>query len=82
VGRPWVDGDMARVPLIVKMSPKALPATSLFRDAHWPLLCAAGLVLPCTSYKTTLLADTWHPNTAGYTLMGQAWYNVLSSTLP
>jgi lysophospholipase L1-like esterase len=34
------------------------------------------------TYKTTLLADTWHPNSAGYALMGQAWYDVLESFLP
>jgi lysophospholipase L1-like esterase len=33
------------------------------------------------SYKTALLADTWHPNAAGYALIGAAWYGVLSDVL-
>jgi lysophospholipase L1-like esterase len=35
-----------------------------------------------TSYKTTLLADNLHPNTAGYVVLGQAWYGVIGSLLP
>ena len=33
------------------------------------------------NYKTTILTDTWHPNSAGYTSIGTAWYNALSDVL-
>jgi lysophospholipase L1-like esterase len=33
------------------------------------------------NYKTTLLQDTWHPNSAGYTLLGARWYDMLASSL-
>ena len=33
------------------------------------------------TYKTALLNDTWHPNSAGYALMAQAWYGVLGPLL-
>jgi len=33
------------------------------------------------SYKTALLNDTWHPNSAGYALMAQVWYAVLGPLL-
>jgi lysophospholipase L1-like esterase len=33
------------------------------------------------SYKTTLLTDTWHPNSTGYTSIGTTWYNALADVL-
>jgi hypothetical protein len=34
-----------------------------------------------SSYKTTLLKDTWHPNEAGDVILGGRWYSVLASSL-
>jgi lysophospholipase L1-like esterase len=34
------------------------------------------------NFKTALLQDTWHPNEAGYKLMGAAWYQELAGLLP
>jgi lysophospholipase L1-like esterase len=33
------------------------------------------------NYKTSILTDTWHPNSTGYTALGTAWYNALSDAL-
>ncbi|MEO7035094.1 MAG: SGNH/GDSL hydrolase family protein [Polyangiaceae bacterium] len=33
------------------------------------------------SFKTALLNDTWHPNSAGYALMSGVWYGVLGPLL-
>jgi lysophospholipase L1-like esterase len=33
------------------------------------------------SFKTSLLADQWHPNPAGYALMSGVWYEAIKSTL-
>ena len=33
------------------------------------------------SFKTSLLADQWHPNPAGYTLMSGVWYEAIQSYL-
>jgi hypothetical protein len=34
------------------------------------------------NYKTALMADNLHPNTAGYTVLGDSFYSVISSYLP
>ena len=34
------------------------------------------------SYKTALMADNLHPNTAGYVVLGQSFYGVISNLLP
>ena len=63
----------------------AIPAVVKARaDAgkHILLVNMYPVIANTATYKTTLLADTWHPNSAGYTLMGQAWYDVLSGLLP
>jgi lysophospholipase L1-like esterase len=35
-----------------------------------------------TSYKTALMADNLHPNSAGYEVLGKSFYNVISGLLP
>lgn len=35
-----------------------------------------------SDYKTALMADGLHPNTAGYEVLGQAFYDVVSELLP
>jgi len=35
-----------------------------------------------TNYKTALMADGLHPNTAGYVVLGDSFYGVISSYLP
>ncbi len=35
-----------------------------------------------SSYKTALMADGLHPNTAGYVVLGDSFYGVISSYLP
>ncbi len=34
------------------------------------------------NYKTALMADGLHPNTAGYEVLGESFYNVISGMLP
>jgi lysophospholipase L1-like esterase len=34
------------------------------------------------SYKTALMSDNLHPNTAGYVVLGKSFYGVISSMLP
>jgi lysophospholipase L1-like esterase len=41
----------------------------------WPVLANH------SDYKTTLLGDTWHPTSAGYALLGDAWYGAISDAL-
>jgi lysophospholipase L1-like esterase len=38
----------------------------------WPVIASD------QNYKTTLLTDTWHPNSTGYSSLGTAWYNAVS----
>ncbi len=33
-------------------------------------------------YKTSLMTDDLHPNTAGYALLGDTWYQAIASVLP
>jgi lysophospholipase L1-like esterase len=35
-----------------------------------------------SSYKTALMADGLHPNTAGYAVLGQSFYDTISALLP
>jgi lysophospholipase L1-like esterase len=35
-----------------------------------------------SSYKTAYMADSLHPNTAGYAVLGQSFYDVIESFLP
>jgi lysophospholipase L1-like esterase len=35
-----------------------------------------------SNYKTALMADSLHPNTAGYVVLGDSFYGVISSYLP
>jgi lysophospholipase L1-like esterase len=35
-----------------------------------------------SSYKTALMADTLHPNNAGYAVMAQTWYQAIGGHLP
>jgi lysophospholipase L1-like esterase len=34
------------------------------------------------SYKTALLSDEVHPNSAGYVILGQIWYQAIQAFLP
>jgi hypothetical protein len=33
-------------------------------------------------YKTALMNDFLHPNTAGYVIMGDVWYTAIQTYLP
>jgi len=33
------------------------------------------------SFKTSLLADQWHPNPSGYALMAGVWYDAIKAYL-
>jgi len=35
-----------------------------------------------TNYKTALMSDNLHPNTAGYVVLGDSFYGVISAQLP
>jgi lysophospholipase L1-like esterase len=35
-----------------------------------------------SSYKTAYMADSLHPNSAGYAVLGESFYDVISSYLP
>ena len=62
----------------------AIPAVVKTRaDAgkHILLVDMYSVLTANANYKTALLNDTWHPNTAGYTLLGARWYEVLASFL-
>ena len=36
---------------------------------------------PFNTNKASLIEDQWHPNLAGYVLLGTQWYSVLKSLL-
>ena len=36
---------------------------------------------PIAPNKATLLEDQWHPNLAGYVMLGSQWYATLKSLL-
>jgi lysophospholipase L1-like esterase len=47
----------------------------VFVDNHAPFMATA-------NWKTALMADGLHPNTAGYAILGQSFYKVISALLP
>jgi lysophospholipase L1-like esterase len=46
----------------------------LFVDMYAPFVADA-------NFKTSLLADQWHPNPAGYAIMSGVWYDAIKSYL-
>jgi lysophospholipase L1-like esterase len=62
----------------------AIPAVIQTRanaGKHLQLVNMYPVIASNASYKTALLNDTWHPNSAGYALMAQVWYSVLGPLL-
>lgn len=59
----------------------ALVTSQTSRGRHVVLVDMYGAFTRNADYKNTLLADTLHPNEAGYARMGETWYAALSSYL-
>ena len=63
----------------------AIPALVSARAAagkHVVFLDTYAAFVKDPSYKTTLMADTPHPNDAGYVVLGKALYGAISALLP
>jgi lysophospholipase L1-like esterase len=59
----------------------ALVQTRVAAGKHLLLVNMYPVIASNPNYKTALLNDMWHPNTAGYALMAQTWYGVLGPLL-
>jgi lysophospholipase L1-like esterase len=75
------DGTDAKVQTYnaaIKVKAEAAAAAGkhvVFIDNHTPFKQAS-------NWKTALMADGLHPNTAGYVVLGQAFYKLISALLP
>ena len=63
----------AAIPAIVKARADA--------GKHILMVDMYSVIAANANYKTALLQDTWHPNTAGHALLGARWYAVLAGSL-
>lgn len=63
----------------------AMPALIAQRAAagkHVQLVNMYGAFTAHADYKTSLMTDDLHPNTAGYALLGMTWYETVAGLLP
>jgi lysophospholipase L1-like esterase len=63
----------------------AMPALIAQRAAagkHVQLVNMYGAFTAHADYKTSLMTDDLHPNTAGYALLGMTWYQTVAGFLP
>lgn len=63
----------ASIPAVVKARADA-GKHLIVVDLYTPIAAVA-------DYKTSLLKDTWHPNTAGHVILGAEWYKALAASL-
>ena len=60
----------------------ALVNTRASAGKHVALVDTYAAFAKDSNYQTTLKADGLHPNTAGYVVLGQAFYGAISALLP
>ncbi len=76
--------DDARTALIRAYN-DGIPAVVQARVAAGKHVAMVDMFTPFVSnpnYKTALLSDEVHPNSAGYVIVGQTWYQAIQSVLP
>ena len=70
-------GDDTALSARIKTYDDAIPAVVKTRADAGKHILVVDMYTPFNPNKSTLLEDQWHPNLAGYVLLGTQWYNVL-----
>lgn len=74
-------GDDTTLSARIKTFNDAIPAVVATRANAGKHILVVDMYTPFNPNKTSLLEDQWHPNLAGYVLLGTQWYSVLQSLL-
>jgi hypothetical protein len=74
-------GDDPALNARLKAFGAAIPAVVKKRADAGKHILVVDMHTPFLSSKTTLLADQWHPNAAGYARIGAQWFSVLKPLL-
>jgi lysophospholipase L1-like esterase len=74
-------GDDTALSGRVKTYDDAIPAVVKARADKGKHIQVVDMYTPFNPTKTSLLEDQWHPNLAGYVLLGAQWYQSLQSLL-
>jgi lysophospholipase L1-like esterase len=74
-------GDDTALSARLKTYGDAIPALVNARGAAGKHILVVDMYTPFNPTKTSLLEDQWHPNLAGYVVMGTQWYSVLQPLL-
>jgi lysophospholipase L1-like esterase len=69
--------DDTELSVRIKTFNAALPALVNSRAEQGKHILLVDMFTPFDPNKATLLADQWHPNLAGYALLGAQWYTAL-----
>jgi len=74
-------GDDTALSGRIKTFDDAIPAVVKARADKGKHIQMVDMYTPFNPTKTSLLEDQWHPNLAGYVLLGTHWYQALQSLL-
>jgi lysophospholipase L1-like esterase len=74
-------GDDTALSARIKTFCDAIPAIAKARADQGKHIQVVDMNTPFAPNKASLLEDQWHPNKAGYVLLGQRWYAALESLL-
>lgn len=74
-------GDDTALSARIKAFDDAIPAVVKARADKGKHIQVVDMYTPFNPTKTALLEDQWHPNLAGYVLLGTHWYQALQSLL-
>jgi lysophospholipase L1-like esterase len=74
-------GDDAALSTRIKSFNDAIPTVVKTRDDAGKHILLVDMYTPFNPNKASLLEDQWHPNLAGYVLIGAQWYATIQPLL-
>jgi lysophospholipase L1-like esterase len=74
-------GDDTGLSARIKTYDDAIPAVVKARADKGKHISIVDMYTPFNANKASLIEDQWHPNLAGYVLLGTQWYSVLKPQL-
>jgi hypothetical protein len=75
-------GDDTGLSARLKTYGDAIPAVVAQRANAGKQILVVDMYTPFNPNKAALMEDQWHPNLAGYVVLGTQWYSVLQPLLP